>query len=192
MFTKKELRAAYLAKRLSQLPEAAAQANAAIMARCEALDYSDIKCLHLFLPILSKKEVDTQPLVTWLRQHHPALRVVLSRTDMQSAQMTHYLWETHTVFEQHKYGMTEPVEGTLVAPEDIDLVFVPLLAFDLAGHRVGYGKGMYDRFLQQCRPDVLTIGLSQFGPVETIEDAGEWDVRLRMAITPQAIYQFKS
>ncbi len=192
MFTKKELRTAYLEKRLNQSPEAAAQANAAIMAHCETLDYSAVKYVHLFLPILPKKEVDTHPLAAWLREHFPEVNLVLPKTDMQSGEMSHYLWNTETLLEQHRYGMTEPAGGTLVMPGLIDLVFVPLLAFDLSGHRVGYGKGMYDRFLKKCRPGVKTIGLSQFDPVESITDAGEWDIRLGMAITPAAIYQFKS
>ncbi|HEY0272492.1 MAG TPA: 5-formyltetrahydrofolate cyclo-ligase [Chitinophaga sp.] len=192
MPTKKDLRAAFLEKRVNLSPEAAATANAAITARCQALDYTGIRYLHLFLPIAAKKEVDTRPLAQWLRMAHPEVNLVLSSTDLQSSQMLHYLWDEHTQLAPHRYGMPEPTGGMLVMPVAIDLVLVPLLAFDLQGHRVGYGKGLYDRFLQQCRPDVQTIGLSQFEPVENIDDAGEWDIRLRKAITPQAIYEFKS
>lgn len=192
MPTKKDLRITYLEKRLNLPATAAATANAAILQRCMGLDYSGMRYVHLFLPIDAKKEVDTRPLAQWLREAHPQVNLVLSGTDMQTSQMLHYLWDAHTVLTTHRYGMTEPAGGTLVAPSSIDLVFVPLLAFDLRGHRAGYGKGMYDRFLQQCRPDVLTVGLSQFDPVPAIDDAGPWDVRLKMAITPQAIYDFKS
>jgi 5-formyltetrahydrofolate cyclo-ligase len=67
---------------------------------------------------------------------------------------------------------------------------VPLLAFDKAGHRVGYGKGMYDRFLQQCRPDTHTIGLSLFEPVNMITDIDPRDVPLHTVVTPDTIYHF--
>ncbi|SCC62646.1 5-formyltetrahydrofolate cyclo-ligase [Chitinophaga costaii] len=192
MPTKTDLRATFLEKRLHLSPEAMATANNAIMAHCQALDYTGIRYLHLFLPIDDKKEVDTRPLAAWLREAHPEVNLVLSKTDMQSSQMLHYLWDEQTQFIQHRYGMTEPAGGMLVMPAAMDLVLVPLLAFDLQGHRVGYGKGMYDRFLQQCRPDVQIIGLSQFEPVESIDDAAEWDIRLRKAITPLAIYEFNS
>ena len=62
--------------------------------------------------------------------------------------------------------------------KSIDMVLVPGLCFDGDGHRVGYGKGFYDRFLKTCRPDCIKIGLSYFEPVESIDDVHEGDVRL--------------
>jgi 5-formyltetrahydrofolate cyclo-ligase len=67
---------------------------------------------------------------------------------------------------------------------------VPLLAFDEKGFRVGYGKGFYDRFLKQCKDGGIKIGLSYFNPIDTIEDAGEFDVPLNFCITPQKVYVF--
>ena len=70
------------------------------------------------------------------------------------------------------------------------MVLVPLLCFDRSGHRVGYGKGYYDRFLRKCRADCKKIGLSMFDPVDEITDAGESDVRLDLVITPTATVSF--
>ena len=70
------------------------------------------------------------------------------------------------------------------------MVLVPLLACDRAGHRVGYGKGFYDRFLAACRPDCRKIGLSYFRPVEAIVDVYDGDVRLDRVITPDGVIQF--
>ena len=72
----------------------------------------------------------------------------------------------------------------------VDLVLVPLLAFDTEGFRVGYGKGFYDRYLANCRADVVTIGFSYFGPVDKITDTGQFDVPLTYCITPQHTYEF--
>jgi 5-formyltetrahydrofolate cyclo-ligase len=47
-----------------------------------------------------------------------------------------------------------------VLPEQIDVVLVPGLAFDLFGNRLGRGKGYYDRFLRRLPPGVLTLGLA--------------------------------
>ena len=134
--------------------------------------------------------MDTWALVNWAREAHPALQWVLSRSDMGKGFMEHYLWSKETVLEKNAYGIPEPQGGTLIAPAALDLVFVPLLAFDEAGHRVGYGKGMYDRFLEQCRGDVTTIGLSMFAPVAAIADTGQWDVPLDIVVTPDQIYHF--
>jgi 5-formyltetrahydrofolate cyclo-ligase len=69
-------------------------------------------------------------------------------------------------------------------------VFVPLLAFDNDGYRVGYGKGFYDKFLAKCRPDVLKVGLSYFDAIDTISDRAQFDIPLNYCITPQRIYEF--
>jgi 5-formyltetrahydrofolate cyclo-ligase len=69
-------------------------------------------------------------------------------------------------------------------------VFIPLLAFDKSGHRVGYGAGYYDRFLSKCKPDCLKVGLSFFEPVDEISDADEFDVKLNHCVTPSKIWTF--
>jgi 5-formyltetrahydrofolate cyclo-ligase len=72
----------------------------------------------------------------------------------------------------------------------IDVVFVPLLAYDTLGNRVGYGKGFYDTFLSECKPDVLKIGLSFFEPENIIEDLNQNDIKLDICINPSHIYRF--
>ena len=72
----------------------------------------------------------------------------------------------------------------------MDVVFVPLLAFDEKGHRVGYGKGFYDRFLSQCKPEIIKIGLSFFEAEKEISYSGKNDIMLDHCITPNEIYSF--
>ncbi|SEW50217.1 5-formyltetrahydrofolate cyclo-ligase [Chitinophaga arvensicola] len=191
MTTKKDIRKHFLELRLNLDDVAAVALNAQLERNARQLDYSGIRKAHIFLPISEKKEVDTWPLVKALRTEWPEMEWVLSRSDMKTGEMIHILWKPNTVLVKNKFGIPEPDQGEEVPPADIDLVFVPLLAFDHQGHRVGYGKGMYDRFLKACRPDIRTIGLSLFGPVPQIEDTDPWDIPLQTVVSPDQIYQFK-
>jgi 5-formyltetrahydrofolate cyclo-ligase len=79
-----------------------------------------------------------------------------------------------------------------VRPAQLDAVLVPLLACDQRGHRVGYGGGFYDRFLAECRPGALFIGLSLLDaePLAEIADVLPTDVPLHACITPGGVWNF--
>ena len=66
------------------------------------------------------------------------------------------------------------------------MVLVPGVCFDRDGHRVGYGKGFYDRFLKTCRPDCVKIGLSFFEPVEKIDDVHNGDIALDFLVSAES------
>ena len=88
------------------------------------------------------------------------------------------------------YNIPEPIDGIPIANTSIDVVFVPLLAFDLKGNRVGYGKGFYDNFLADCKPETIKIGLSFFEAEAEIEDVFKNDIPLDYCVTPKQIYTF--
>ncbi|MGZ5247383.1 MAG: 5-formyltetrahydrofolate cyclo-ligase [Flavitalea sp.] len=90
----------------------------------------------------------------------------------------------------NQYGILEPLSGNIIEPLNLDIVFVPLLAFNEKGFRVGYGKGYYDRFLSRCRKDVLKIGFSFFEAEQSIDDIDNYDVPLNLCITPLNVYEF--
>ena len=143
---------------------------------------------HVFLPIVEKKEIDTEFILHVLAGKDK--EIVVSQSDFATITLTHFLLTDATKFKKNQYGISEPVDGLVVPVEKIDVVFVPLLAFDKFGNRVGYGKGFYDVFLSECRPDTLKIGLSFFEPEEAIEDVFEQDVTLDYCITPNRVYEF--
>ena len=88
----------------------------------------------------------------------------------------------------NEYHIPEPVNGNEFLDKP-DLVIIPLLAFDKKGYRVGYGKGFYDRFLQNITTQ--KIGLSLFDTTEEIIDVHLNDIRLDKCITPNGIIDFK-
>ena len=90
------------------------------------------------------------------------------------------------------YNKTQEIIEVIEIPsQKIEVVFVPLLALDLKGHRVGYGKGFYDKFLSECTADAIKIGLSFVEAEEIISDVFANDIPLNYCVTPEKTYTFK-
>jgi len=189
--TKAEARK-YIRQQRKQLSEEAyRQANQKLHERLYAyLQKLNPKTVHCFLPITKNREVDTWPVIRRLQEAQ--IRVAVPKSDLQTNRMEHFLLKSDTLCRENAWGIPEPVGESLVRiPEqEIDVVLLPLMAFDQKGERVGYGKGYYDRFLASCRPGTLRLGLSLFDPVEEITDISPLDVRLDAAITPDRIWIF--
>jgi len=87
-------------------------------------------------------------------------------------------------------GIPEPRNADAVDPKTIDIVFVPLISFDEHGNRIGYGAGLYDRFLSEVRPDCLKVGLAVTPPLNNIDYSTEYDIALDFCINHLGIYEF--
>jgi 5-formyltetrahydrofolate cyclo-ligase len=190
---KSELRNEYLNRRKALTRGRYWTYNENILDQIRQMDWSAHRVVHLFLPITENKEVDTFSILQFFNEHYPQIGVVVPRTDFTTLTMVNVLFDKmYTILGKNKYGIPEPIHGKIITEDQIDVVFMPLLAFDTLGNRVGYGKGFYDRFLAGCRPDVLKVGLSFFGPVETIDDLNEFDHPMNLCITPEKIWRFSS
>lgn len=141
---------------------------------------------HIFLPITSKKEIDTQYIISILKTKQK--RILIPKAE--GKQLKHFVLTNTTELKKNTWNVPEPINGQEVSPKEIDVVFIPLLAFDEVGNRVGYGKGFYDTFLKQCNSETLKIGLSHFEACEKITDVYDGDIGLDYCITPNRIYQF--
>ena len=153
-----------------------------------AFDLATINHLHIFLPIKSKHEPDTWIMIDRIRKDFPHIRLVIPK--VKGDEMENILFENNHQLENTKWGMIEPKQGLNIEPKDLDMVIVPLLAVDKQGHRIGYGKGYYDRFLKLCRPNCIKIGVSYFEPEETINDKSTEDVLLNGCLTPDQYIDF--
>jgi len=143
---------------------------------------------HLFLTIEEQKEINTEYILQILAGKDK--EIVISKCDFATLGMTHFLLTDNTKIKKNSYNVPEPVDGLEVPDAKIDVVFVPLLAYDKQGNRVGYGKGFYDNFLSKCKPETIKIGLSFFPPEEKIDDVSENDVKLDFCVTPEGIFEF--
>ncbi|NTE05296.1 5-formyltetrahydrofolate cyclo-ligase [Agrobacterium tumefaciens] len=152
-----------------------------------ALDFSNIKTLHIFLPIKEKKEPNTFLLIEWLTANHPQIKIIVPKADFETALITNHEYLGVDDLQRNIYDILEPQKGIIYNGE-IDMVIIPLLAFDKYGYRVGYGKGFYDRFLENI--NAQKIGLSLLPAIDKIDDVNEHDIRLDFCIIPTETIKF--
>lgn len=143
---------------------------------------------HIFLSIQKQKEINTEFILHILQGKDK--NIVISKSNFENNTLTHILLTDATVLKVNSWGIPEPTDGIPIPEDKIDVVFVPLLAFDCKGNRVGYGKGFYDRFLAKCNPQTIKIGLSFFTPEKEIKEVLQTDIRLDYCVTPLKLYTF--
>lgn len=185
---KKELRLHYKSLRAALSEQEIEEKSMAIANQLLRLNCWDKTYYHLFLTIEEQKEIDTEFILQILAGKDK--EIVIAKSDFETRKMTHFLLTDNTKIKKNEYNIPEPVNGLEVPVSMIEVVFVPLLAFDKQGHRVGYGKGFYDQFLAECHPETIKIGLSFFEAEDKIEDVFESDIPLNYCVTPSKIYQF--
>lgn len=186
--TKSELRILYKKRRSDISQDDLEVQSIAIANQLLKLDIWNYSFYHLFLSITEHKEINTDYILNILsgKDKH----IILSKSDFDSVHMTHYLLTDNTTIKKNSHHIPEPMDGIEIETKKLQVVFVPLLAFDKQGHRIGYGKGFYDKFLAQCNQNIVKIGLSLFEPEEKIEGLFESDIALDYCVTPTEIYKF--
>ena len=187
---KEDLRKAYLAKRLALSTTEVLQLSQQLYHLFFVhIDLSFVKVLHLYLPAAKFNEPDTWPILDRVRREMPHIRIALPKVNKQNNTIDHIFFEGLHQLESNGWGIQEPRSGVPAEPHQMDMVIVPLLACDKEGYRIGYGKGYYDRFLADCRPDCQGIGLSLFELEDKIPHE-DHDVPLDACITPEAFIKF--
>ncbi len=190
MNRKKEIREHFLNKRFDLAKPEFDLLNQNLCASFfSSVELFDILTFHTFLPLKKKREPNTWQIIARLKKDFSQIRIAIPKMNADN-ELVHFYFESRDQIKENKWGIPEPQFGEPTPIDKIDLVIVPLLAFDNEGNRVGYGKGFYDRFLTQCRPDCKKIGLSLFDPVNEISDANHRDVKLTHCVTPDRFYSF--
>ncbi len=109
------------------------------------------KTVAVYLPI--GNEVDTRPIIE--RATTLGKTVLIPCTDHK---ITFCEYHSHAELEKGKFGILEPKNKT-PHPLEPDLIIVPGVCFGLCMHRIGYGKGHYDKYLKDSNPNAYRIGI---------------------------------
>lgn len=187
--TKIQLREKYLSLRKNLAPGQVQQISEIICEHIYKNFNLEDKFVSLFLPIERKNEINTY--LIWEKGLGFGAKVAIPRSNHENNEMKHILFESEDQLELSNFGIPEPKKGKVIAADRFDYVFVPLLAVDKSGNRVGYGKGFYDRFLNKCSPSCKFIGLHHFDLEDEIEDILPSDVKLDACITPNGLIWFE-
>ena len=138
-------------------------------------------------------EMSTKPLIQklWHRAHQVYLPVVL-----ESGLLKFALYLPDSELVANRFGIEEPVTrpGDWLDPKMLDIVIMPLVGFDLQGHRLGMGGGFYDKtfaFKRHMKRKPTLIGWAhQCQQVESLP-CQPWDVPMDALVTEQGIVEFK-
>ncbi len=180
------LRSQYKKKRLSLTNEEVDYLSQRVSIQLEKLDIWKLQNYHIFISIEKYNELDTSLIIDKLKSNQKNIIV----PKISNNELSHFQINEKTEFSLNKYGIREPNNGNYFKIKNLDVIFIPLLVFDIEGHRVGYGKGYYDRFLKLTNSNTLKIGLSLFDPIYKIEDINISDIKLNYCITPTNIHKF--
>ena len=186
--TKKELRIKYKDLRQSFSESQIDDFSLDISNQLLKLDVWDKSFYHIFLTIEEQQEINTDYILNILSGKDK--NIVISNSNFENYTMSHYLLTDNIKIKKNKYNIPEPIDGIPIPSDNIEVIFIPLLAFDINGNRIGYGKGFYDRFLAECKPKTIKIGLSFFEAEAVAFEASEHDIMLDYCVTPNKIFRF--
>ena len=186
---KKELRSLYLAKRMGLSSFEKSLLEEKIVENLFSNFSFSGKVASCFLPIEAKHEINTRGILAGIQKNQGQIAIPV--WDTVSNALVHRMYTDEMQFAVNSFGIPEPQNGSVISNDVFDYVLVPLLAVDRMGARVGYGKGVYDRFLAECSSKTLFIGLSFFELIDCIEDTDVYDIPLHYCITPTNCHRFE-
>ncbi len=175
-----DLRSEMLAKRRMMTAEDRAEKNGKIfqnvISTAEFINAERIFC-YINMPV----EAETAKIIDYALEF--SKRVFAPVTDKNDM----FFAEIKDLFDLKKssFGVLEPKNGTKIEPKDGDLFIIPGSVFDIKGHRYGYGKGFYDRYLS--RYDVIKMALCyDFQLLESIK-IEKHDINMDIIVTDKEI-----
>lgn len=181
---KEELRTRMRALRKALPREVRAAKAALVRDRVIALpEFAAARVVSSFLAV--RGEIDPAPIAEAALA--AGKTVVLPRVDYEENGLVLHRWQPGDALEESGFGVPEPLpEAPRVVPDEVDFVIVPALAIDERGHRVGYGKGFYDRLLPQMPSAVRCAIAYDFQLLAEVPDI-EGDVPVQIVVTEKTV-----
>jgi 5-formyltetrahydrofolate cyclo-ligase len=185
--TKDEIRALASQRRMALDAEERRRLDERIAGRVRALpEVASARSVHIYVALRSRGEIETSELISFLRKS--GKRIILPAVrNLQSPDegLTHHEWDGSEPLRTNRWGIDEPHAGRAVPVSDIDVIVVPLLAADVEGNRIGYGKGYYDAFLRQTHAPA--VGVVYEACLFDRVPAEEHDVPLDVIVTEKRV-----
>ncbi|MFQ5494845.1 MAG: 5-formyltetrahydrofolate cyclo-ligase [Phycisphaerae bacterium] len=154
----------------------------------EQPEYVTAEVVMVFLSLPG--EIDTSPVV--LRCWQDGKRVLAPKISWSHRRMMPVEIRSLTDdLTQSQLGMREPVSGIPFPVTVIDLVLVPGLGFDEFGHRLGRGRGLYDRFLAHPEFEGVSCALAFEAQMTPSVPVGPLDRQVDMLVTDEKVRRFK-
>lgn len=144
--------------------------------------------IHLFYPISEKKEVNTWHIHNKLNRN---TKIFTSVYNKDSKYWECVSFNPKNKFEKGKFNVPQPAKYYEEKFDTIDIIFIPLLIFDKNGHRIGYGKGIYDWILNSVNKKCIKVGLSITECSDILIDFQDHDISLDYCQTPSILHNFK-
>jgi 5-formyltetrahydrofolate cyclo-ligase len=185
---KAELRAAAITRRDALPPHARKAAAEAIAARPFPLPLAPGTIVSGFMPL--KSEISPLPLMRKLAAQ--GARLALPAIAGRGRPLSMRQWAIGEPLDRGQWGIREPKPEA--AAVDPDVLLVPLLAFDRAGHRIGYGAGYYDMTIAQIRarkPAACAIGIAFAAQEIACVPATPRDARLDLVLTEREVIDLR-
>jgi len=181
---KRSLRSQMLAERRALSPELWHASSRAAQLNLLSLDeYAGAECIALYAP--AHNETDTGLILA--AAFRAGKRVLYPAVCGHKMVFRHV--ERVEALQEGTFGILEPCPtGTDHQADEADLIVIPGVAFDLIGHRIGYGKGFYDRFLQHPGRRAHLVGLCHdFQLTEGAIPADVHDIPMEIVVTDKRI-----
>lgn len=149
----------------------------------ELVEKTGSASLSAFLPF--DGEPDVRPALEILSQRGVQIVLPVIIDAPTAPRLQFRCWHPAMRLDRNFFGIEEPGEGEVVLPQDLDLVLLPLVAWDEYGRRLGMGAGYYDRALEPVadRSHPLRVGIAYEVQKVLQLPADPWDVRLHQLIT---------
>ena len=184
MLEKKKLRKKYFKIRKNNYFEINNNFFKPLITKLKKIFKKDTIYLSLYYP--SNYEVNTIKLFNLIKLNRNFK--ILLPSILKKNNMNFYEWNNLDPLKVNKYGMLEPI--TVNKPIVPNVILVPLLAFDEFNHRLGYGKGYYDKFLNKyikLNKNILTIGVAFSFQKYNKLPATKFDVKLNYILTEKGM-----